>query len=116
MPQVELSRTVNATATIIRLFGEIDLINIAATAVALDEAATSPPPPRLVVLDLTGLQFISIGGVRMVHVFADSCANRGAEVRLVANPDSIVSRFIGYDLLEPRLSIFASIEATLRAD
>ncbi|HEY3873126.1 MAG TPA: STAS domain-containing protein [Actinocrinis sp.] len=108
-----MTSTTTGTAAIIRISGEIDLATAEAAAAALVRAAATLPPPRIFVLDLTDVGFLSVAGARMVHRFASGCADRGLDVRLVADPNSIVPRIFRYLLVDVRRGIFDSVEQAL---
>jgi anti-sigma B factor antagonist len=115
MQQVELTRTVTATAVIIRLTGEVDVTtsNDAESRLALAVAAL--PPPELVILDLTEVGYLSAAGLRAVHGFAVSCTEHAVRTRLAITPGGIVYRIVTLLPLDPRLSTFATVAQALAA-
>jgi anti-anti-sigma factor len=117
MQQIGITRTDTDTALVLALSGEIDLATIDTVARELQRAASSVPPPPLVVLDLAGVSFLSVSALRMVHAFAGSCAERGVRTCVVADPDGLILRILDLipNAFTPRLRIYDSVPQALHA-
>ena len=73
----------------LELAGELDLAVVDHVDAALD-SALEPGPPRVVV-DLAGLTFIDVGGLRVLLAAADRARAQGRELILLA-PDGAARR------------------------
>lgn len=83
------SRRFGPTRTVVELVGEVDMLTAPLLAERLDEHLSEGVGQ--IVLDLSGLTFLSAGGLNVV-VAADNCArDRGVEI-LLAGCDGIVGR------------------------
>jgi anti-anti-sigma factor len=116
MRHVGLKRTVTPAALIIRLAGEIDYTSADEAASRLTRAADTLPPPEVVIVDLTRVSHLSAAGLRVVQCFAVSCAERTVRARFAIPPGSIVRRVIGLLPLDPRLTVFDTVDQALRAE
>jgi anti-anti-sigma factor len=113
---VGLKRTVTPAALIIRLAGEIDYASADDAASRLTAAAATLPPPEVVIVDLTRVSHLSAAGLRVVQCFAVSCAEQAVRARFAIPPGGIVRRLVGLLPLDPRLTVFDTVEAALRAE
>lgn len=116
MQQVELTRTVTASAVIIRLTGEVDAITADSAAARMALAVAALPPPELVIVDLTEVDYLSAAGLRAVHGLAVSCAERAVRTHLAITPGGIVHRIVTLLALDPRLSTFDTVAQALHAE
>jgi anti-anti-sigma factor len=115
MRRVGLKRTVTPVALIIRLAGEIDYASADEAAARLAQAALTLPPPEVVIVDLSRVSHLSAAGLRVVQCFAVSCAEQTMRARFVIPPGSVVRRVMGLLPLDPRLTVFDSVDQALRA-
>jgi anti-anti-sigma factor len=116
MRHVGLKRTVTPAALIIRLTGEIDYASADEAAARLDRAALLLPPPGMVIVDLTRVSHLSAAGLRVVQCFAVACAERSVRTCFAIPPDGIVRRVVRLLPLDPRLTVFDSVDQALQAD
>jgi anti-anti-sigma factor len=91
---------------LLQLHGDLDIATIPACRAELDDAIAESRPLRLaaptsgpagpvtVVLDLSGLTFLSAGGMRMLGDVARGLADRGIRTVLAAPPHSLTRRLM----------------------
>jgi anti-anti-sigma factor len=85
-------------ATIMRLYGDIDMINATTCWDTIQQVLQTAPPPRAAVLDLQGVTLLTAAGVHVLDDAATLADKRGIRVRLVVDPRSQVRRVL--DLVE----------------
>jgi anti-anti-sigma factor len=102
------------SALILHLRGELDLRTARTTGDALLAAADELPPPGLIVLDLTDLDFLAAIGVGILRGFADECAARGVRTHLVFEPGGTVHRVVEILGLGRDIPAYASLRQALR--
>ena len=95
----ESSASVTATqpsraALVLAVDGVIDAASSAEVGARLRAAVSALPPPPLVVIDLSRVEFFAAAGVHLLIDVADVCARRGLRVRLVVAPESVVARVV----------------------
>ena len=109
-PSFDVSREERNGAVIVTIDGEVDLTNADALQLAVEQ-----PDARLVVLDLTGVQYIDSSGIRAIeHGFRLLQAEQRS-LRIVSPPDSPAGwtfRVAGFD---PRLVVETVDEALAAA-
>lgn len=76
-----------AQRILLRLVGDADIDHAVELAAALD--GVRKESPRLVVLDLSGLAFISSMGIGTLFTFAHAMAKLGGEARLAAPNENV---------------------------
>ena len=74
---------------VIRLAGELDLASLHLLADALDSVATTECTGNLVVLDLSGVTFCDVAGLRAVEMCAASLEAADKQLLLYKTPDRI---------------------------
>jgi anti-anti-sigma factor len=109
----DLTITASATpsAQIFTLTGALDLDTLDECAHILRASSRQLPPPRVIVLDLRSLQFVSAAGGRALQAFTDETRERGLTTRLVVDPTTFLSRVLDVLDLERRLARFPTLEA-----
>ena len=117
-PDNEIGVALVATsgALILRLSGEFDLATTTGMAYTrLRSAVAELPPPSLVVVDLTEVDFFSAAGVRLLRQFVDMCTAQGLSVRIVATPDHAIRRVIAITGLDEQVPTFDELDLALNA-
>ena len=93
--------TVEASTTsgteIVRVTGEIDLSNVARVREAIGAAIPDLP---VVVLDLTGTEYLDSAGIAMLFRLAERLSYNRQELRLVVPPDAPIRAVIGLTKLD----------------
>jgi anti-sigma B factor antagonist len=74
---------------VVRLAGELDLASLHLLADALDSVAATECTGNLVVLDLSGVTFCDVAGLRAVEMCASSLEAADKQLVLYATPDRI---------------------------
>jgi len=97
-------------ALVLRLRGDLDRPAAAQAGTDLRVATAALPPPALVVVDLTAVQFFSAAAVHALEGFAADCAGRGIRTRLVTEAGSIVHRILEFIEFSPHVPVFTSLD------
>ena len=74
---------------VVRLTGELDIASLHLLTDALDSVATASCPGELVVLDLAGIRFCDVAGLRTIEMCAATMAAAGKELVLYETPPQI---------------------------
>lgn len=94
------------TGPVLRIAGELDLATVDGCRDELYEAlAGRKINGQVVTLDLTGLRFLSAGGLRMLADFAETLMAQGIAMTLTMPPDGPVRRLTRLVGLEGRMVI-----------
>ena len=102
-------------ALVLRLRGDLDRPAAAQAGTDLRVATAALPPPALVVVDLTAVQFFSAAAVHALEGFAADCAGRGIRTRLVTEAGSIVHRILEFIEFSPHVPVFTSLDQAVTA-
>ncbi len=102
----------SGSAVIVHTGGEVDACNEDTWRHLLVEAAAAVIPSGMLVVDLTGLDFMACGAFSVLADQLASCRNRGVEVRLVTS-QPVVSRILEACGLSDGLPVFATVDAAL---
>jgi anti-sigma B factor antagonist len=88
-------------AAVVRAIGEVDLRNADGLAAALRAGWVAARPPGLLVVDLSGIVFISVAGLALLVATEQHCRERELELRVVATTRSVLRalRVTGLDAL-----------------
>jgi anti-anti-sigma factor len=112
---VEAFLAADNAALVLRLRGDLDRPAAAQAGTDLRVATAALPPPGLVVVDLTAVQFFSAAAVHALEGFAADCADRGIGVRLVTEAGSIVHRILELIEFSPHVPVFTSLDQAVAA-
>ena len=74
---------------VVRLSGELDIASLHLLTDALDSVAASSCPGDLVVLDLAGITFCDVAGLRMIEMCAATLAAADKELLLYDAPQQV---------------------------
>lgn len=74
---------------VVRLSGELDIASLHLLTDALDSVATASCPGELVLLDLAGIRFCDVAGLRTIEMCAATMAAAGKELVLYETPSQI---------------------------
>lgn len=74
---------------VVRLSGELDIASLHLLTDALDSVATASCPGDLVVLDLAGVTFCDVAGLRMIEMCAATLAAADKQLLLYDTPPQI---------------------------
>jgi anti-anti-sigma factor len=97
-------------AAIVHVRGEVDLITAPEFRECMRSTATSNTHNGYVMVDLSELEYIDGGGVRVLEEGLELCQQRGRALVLVAPPPHI-ERILEIVNLTDRLSVVNSVEA-----
>lgn len=100
-------------AMVVGLGGEIDFGNADWAGHVLRRTTADVMPPRMVVLDLSDVGFLSAAGVRMLYGYAASCADRGVRSCVVIEPEGIIERVARLAELDRHVPLYAAVSAAL---
>jgi anti-anti-sigma factor len=78
------------SATVIRAGGEVDAYNEDFWQRLISEAAAVVPPLGLLVVDVSGLDFVGCCAFQVLAREADRCRARGVEIRLVSRQQTVI--------------------------
>ncbi len=92
--------------------GEVDACNEDIWRHLLVEAAAAVTPPGILVVDLSGLDFIACGAFSVLADQLASCRDRGVEVRLVTC-QPVISRILEACGLSDGLRVYPTVDAAL---
>ncbi len=92
MHAVRVIQSTSGDALILRLCGEIDSATIGHARSELSTAVGALSPPWHVVLDLTRVEFLGVGGLHMLAALSADCTERNVGVRIVTPPQGVVCR------------------------
>jgi anti-anti-sigma factor len=87
---------------IVRVFGEIDLSNAARVRDAIGAALPDLP---VVVLDLTGTEYLDSAGVAMLFRLAERLSYNRQELQLIVPPDAPIRAVIRLTTLDQVISV-----------
>jgi len=104
--RVEVER--RGTALVVRPVGELDLATVEELDRAIDEAGPTP----LLVLDLTGLEFLDTSGLRFLLKMQADLAAADSELKL-ARGSQEVDRLLTVSGFADRLPLEDSVDAAL---
>jgi anti-anti-sigma factor len=86
-------------AVVVRVIGVVDARSADGLASAL-ETASATPPPGLLVVDLSDVEFFSVAGLGLLITTEQRCRERGLELRLVTTRGVLRAlRITGLDVL-----------------
>ncbi|MDQ7802837.1 STAS domain-containing protein [Amycolatopsis sp. A133] len=91
---------------VVEVRGELDIDTVLRWTTVLEAAICELPAPRLLVLDLTMLEFLSVRGVRGLLGVFDLCRVRGIAGCLIVPPGSAVDRVVRFTGLGGRVPVF----------
>lgn len=111
MFSTDLSTRGYAGYTVVALRGELDLVD--AAAVAAELTAVAAREPGIVVVDLTGLEFIDSCGVAALAHGRRQTRRAGGDLILAA-PRPNVTRVLAILRLPEALSVYATVEEAAR--
>ncbi|GHG08208.1 MULTISPECIES: STAS domain-containing protein [Amycolatopsis] len=100
---------------VVEMRGEPAITTLLRWATVLETAVCELPWPRLLVIDLGRLDFLSDGGVRGLLEAFDRCRDRGLPGCLVAPPGTGVDRVVRRTRLVERVPVFPDRLATIVA-
>lgn len=112
---VTITRPV-AHASVVTIAGVID---VASWRAATDEvlAAVAPlPPPEVVVIDLTTVDFFAAAGVRMLRELTSACVSRGLGLRLAVSADSVAMKVVRLARLDEQVPTFGTLTEALHTE
>lgn len=96
----------NGTAEV-TLSGEFDLAAVAVATAVLQDAVTSPPPGLLLV-DLSGVTFMSSSGLSVLQIVVQLGMDLGIDARLFATPESAARTTLELTGLDAVLPFYAT--------
>ncbi|MFB9684945.1 STAS domain-containing protein [Amycolatopsis plumensis] len=105
----------SAGVLVVEMRGEPGITTLLRWATVLETAVCELPWPRLLVIDLGRLDFLSDGGVRGLLEAFDRCRDRGLSGCLVAPPGTGVERVVRRTRLVERVPVFPDRLATIVA-
>jgi anti-anti-sigma factor len=86
-----MERTVEGHSVVVRAGGELDMLTAPRLSDQLDVAEAIVVPPAPVVVDLTGLTFLSSAGLSVLLAHHRRCAELGSRLEIVPG-GSVVTR------------------------
>jgi len=104
---IERRRAQSPPATVVRLAGRLD--TTAAPQAERDFAPILAGGPKVLVIDLAGLEFISSAGLRLLFDARRSVQERGGEV-VFSSPQPAIRKVFEIVRALPDLAVFASDE------
>ena len=102
LPPFEVSRARDGSAAHLSLHGELDMLS--APILAREIEMASRPGPERVVLDLRGLQFMDVSGLRAILDAARE-ANREGRSLVIANPMPHIIRRLELTAIDQSLEV-----------
>ncbi|OBI50688.1 hypothetical protein A5707_14850 [Mycobacterium kyorinense] len=112
--RLQVDLTHHGSAVIIHASGEVDAYTLPAWRQATLQAAAQVSSPGPVIADLSGLDFISWGGLRTLADQAAARRRSGTPV-VVVSQAAIVRRMVEVAELHDLLPVHPSVEAALRS-
>lgn len=109
-----LRRETHRLGMIVRVAGEIDLNSHLDLRSELLDACTAVSPPAQLVVDLTGVEFLSSVGLSELLTAHELASSQRTPMRLVVT-QRLVLRPIQVTGLDRKLDIYPSVEEALRA-
>lgn len=91
---------------VVALRGELDVLDAASLAAALAAVAAREP---VIIVDLTGLEFIDSSGMAALVLVRKQARHAGGDL-LLAGPQAQVMRFLAVTRLVDAFSVHASVE------
>ncbi|WP_116248206.1 STAS domain-containing protein [Nocardiopsis sp. FIRDI 009] len=113
MPDLTIASTLNDTARVLSLDGEIDMATEHRFQDAVIEALTTQPSGR-VVLDCSDLRFIDSSGLRVL-IRAHKAAREQRALLAIAAPSDRVLQTLRVTALDTRIPVFSSVAEALSA-
>jgi len=103
-------------AVILRVDGQLDADTVLLLARAVAGVLFRDPAPRILVLDLAGLSFVSVAGVRMLHTAQNHAAARNVIVRVVPGHHPVVLDTLHTTGLDAVLDLYAGRQEAVAAE
>lgn len=101
------------SALVARLSGEIDAATEAAYFRLLDAAASGPPRPALLVVDLRAVRFVAAAGVAMLLRIGADCAAHATRTTLLTDPASHLTKVLDVLAVTAHLPVHHRLEDAL---
>ncbi|WP_212516721.1 STAS domain-containing protein [Actinospica acidithermotolerans] len=114
MLKIEVTRTASEESIHVRMAGEIDAPVAQYGVAALHRALSAVTPPTVIVLDLSDLKALAAAGARSILGFADARVRGGFELRLVADPEGVVTEILRLTSRQAALLVYDTAAAALR--
>lgn len=111
----EISSERSGGVLVVEMRGEPGIMTVLRWATELETALCELPWPRLLVIDLGRLDFLSERGVRGLLEALERCRDRGLPGCLVAQPGTGVERVVRRTGLGDRVPVFPDRLATVAA-
>lgn len=92
-PELEVAVEGSRRAPVVRLRGELDLATVSRLRAELAEVVHADPPPRQVVLELSGLRFVDATGFAVLAAAQRALAARGGRMS-VRSPSRLARRLL----------------------
>ncbi|MCE5290112.1 MAG: STAS domain-containing protein [Nocardiaceae bacterium] len=108
-----VSEITDDSTLVLRMRGEIDASNRTVMWDCLVPFAAVVAETQLVVIDLTKVTFISAAALRVIDDFIALAETRGARVRAVAAPNTIVARVLQIVPIARPCPIFSTVSEAL---
>jgi anti-anti-sigma factor len=102
-------------AVIVSAGGEIDACNESTWRQLVVQAASVASSAALLIVDLTGLEFVSCGAFQVLVDEAEQCRRRGVEMRLVSQR-SMVTRIVKACGFGDVLPVHATVDSALELE
>lgn len=104
----------HADVLILQVAGVLDITTANRFAAEI-AAALSGFPPRLIVLDLCGVDLLAAAGVRVLIETTTTCAARGIAVCVACDPSTIVYRVTQLLRIEEQLAVYPTARDAVAA-
>lgn len=99
----------NDTAVVVRVTGELDTLTAPAVDAQLTAAQAELTAPAAVVLDLSGLRFMSSAGLALLATHHERCAEQGNRLLVVTGGNRSVLRPVSITGLDTMLHLAATV-------
>ena len=89
-PGFQVSHEQHDDTVIVRASGELDAFSTDRLVKHLDAAAEATPPPSAVLVDMTGITYLSSAGIATLILHTQRHAERGRRLRVVADHAAVL--------------------------
>lgn len=112
MSALHVERTTVNDLVVLHLRGDVDLSNVAQLECALRETCGAFPDAGRILLDATGVDFLSVAGVTALVRGQRRCRERGLDFSVVADHRAVLRPLQATGVGE-QFTVFASLEAAV---
>jgi anti-anti-sigma factor len=111
---LHVERTTVNDLVVLHLRGDVDLSNVAQLECALRETCGAFPDAGRILLDATGVDFLSVAGVTALVRGQRRCRERGLDFSVVADHRAVLRPLQATGVGE-QFTVFASLEAAVES-